>query len=66
MAELFPAEPTLAPFLNALDVGVSIIDQTGTGVWANDELYPLADLTPAQLVGLKTKEMAGCPPFTKV
>ena len=61
MAEHFPGELTLAPFMNALDVGVIIIDQTGTVVWANDKLYQLADLTPAQLVGLKTKEMAKLP-----
>ena len=58
MVEHFPEEPTLGLFLNALDVGVLIIDQTGTVVWANDKLYQLADLTPDQLVGLKTKEMA--------
>ena len=61
MVEYFPDELTLAPFLNALDVGVIIIDQTGTMVWANDKLYQLTDLTPAQLVGLKTKEMAKLP-----
>ena len=61
MAEYFPDALTLAPFLNALDVGVIIIDQTGTMVWANDKLYQLTDLTPAQLVGLKTKEMAKLP-----
>ena len=61
MAEHFPDEPTLAPFLNALDVGVLIIDQTGTVVWANAKLYQLTDLTAPQLVGLKTKEMAKLP-----
>ena len=61
MAEHFPDELALAPFMNALDVGVIIIDQTGTMVWANDKLYQLTDLTPAQLVGLKTKEMAKLP-----
>ena len=61
MVEHFPEEPTLGLFLNALDVGVLIIDQTGTVVWANDKLYQLADLTPDQLVGLKTKEMAKLP-----
>ena len=33
MAEHFPDELTLAPFMNALDVGVIIIDRTGTMVW---------------------------------
>ena len=57
MAEALPGEPTLRLFLNALDVGVIIIDQTGTVVWANDKLYQLADLSAQELIGLKTKEL---------
>lgn len=57
MAEDFPTEPTPWLLLNALDVGVIIIDRTGTVVWANDKLYQLSGLTADELIGLKTKEL---------
>ena len=57
MTENFSAQPMLRLFLNALDVGVIIIDQTRTVIWANDKLCQLAALTADELIGLKTSDM---------
>ncbi len=61
MAEHFPEEHTLSLFLNALDVGVIIIDQYGTVVWVNEKICQLAGLSRTDLIGLKTQELVTLP-----
>ncbi len=61
MAEHFPAEPPLRLILDALDVGVIVIDQHGTVIWVNGKVCQLAGLSRTELVGLKTKELAALP-----
>lgn len=61
MTERFPEEQTLRLFLNALDVGVIIIDQRGTVVWVNEKVCQLASLSSTELIGLKTKELVTLP-----
>jgi transcriptional regulator with PAS, ATPase and Fis domain len=61
MAERFPEEQTLSLFLNALDVGIIIIDQHGTVVWVNGKMCQLADLSETDLIGLKTEELTALP-----
>jgi transcriptional regulator with PAS, ATPase and Fis domain len=61
MAECFQDPHALPLFLNALDVGVIIIDQQGTVVWVNRKICQLAGLSATALIGLKTTELATLP-----
>ncbi|HXG18039.1 MAG TPA: sigma 54-interacting transcriptional regulator [Methylomirabilota bacterium] len=58
MAARFLQEQMLSPFLNALDVGVIIIDRPGVVVWVNEKICRLTGLARAELIGLTTKELA--------
>lgn len=57
MAAHFLEEQALSPFLNALDVGVIIIDRPGVVVWVNEKICRLTGLSRADLIGLTTKEL---------
>jgi transcriptional regulator with PAS, ATPase and Fis domain len=61
MTTRFPEEQALSLFLNALDVGIIIIDQHGTVVWVNEKVCQLASLSSTELIGLKTKELVTLP-----
>jgi transcriptional regulator with PAS, ATPase and Fis domain len=61
MSERFPEEQALSLFLNALDVGIIIIDRHGTVVWVNGKICQLAGLSETDLIGLKTKELTTLP-----
>lgn len=61
MAARFPEEQTLGLFLNALDVGIIIIDQHGTVVWVNGKICQLVGLSETDLIGLTTQELAALP-----
>ncbi|MCS6925441.1 MAG: sigma 54-interacting transcriptional regulator [Candidatus Binatia bacterium] len=61
MADPIPAEQVLSSFLNALDVGVIILDRTGTVVWVNEKLCHLAGLSSVELIGRKARDLPALP-----
>lgn len=61
MTDQVPAEQVLSSFLDALDVGVIVLDRTGTVVWVNDKICRLAGLSGAELIGRKARDLPALP-----
>ncbi|MGE0682476.1 MAG: sigma 54-interacting transcriptional regulator, partial [Candidatus Binatia bacterium] len=61
MVKRFPEERALGLFLNALDVGIIIIDQHGMVVWVNSKICQLVGLSETDFIGLTTQELAALP-----
>lgn len=61
MTAPLPEEQTLSLFLNALDVGIIIIDRHGTVVWVNEKICQLASLSESDLLGRRAEELVTLP-----